>query len=235
MREFMLDGRVSSAAKFVRQGAVFADIGTDHAHLPIFLLECGRIERAVCSDINEGPLASARHNAAEAGLLDKTEFVLCDGASALSDKGITDYAICGMGGELIRDIISSAPELHREGINLVLQPMSKAADLRSYLYGAGFDIVAEAYSHDAGKYYVTLLARYTGTPVSISDTEALLGKREALHIGREEELGYFKSKLRSLKKTAEGKIRGGEDNPREIPLLASVAERISELSHQFLQ
>ena len=235
MSDTRIRARLLSAASLVRQGALFADIGTDHAYLPIFLLSEGKIDSAFATDINEGPLSKASENIREAGFCDRVELMLTDGAASLSGRGITDYAICGMGGELIADIIESAPHLYHSEVNLILQPMTKEAHLRRFLYTSGFSVVSESYSYDAGKYYVTLLARYTGTPVSISDTEALLGKREALHIGREEELGYFKSKLRSLKKTAEGKIRGGEDNPREIPLLASVAERISELSHQILQ
>ena len=225
----VLNARLRSAADFVRQGAVFADIGTDHAHLPIFLLECGRIERAVCSDINEGPLASARHNAAEAGLLDKTEFVLCDGASALSDKGITDYAICGMGGELIRDIISAAPELHREGVNLVLQPMSKAADLRSYLYGAGFDIVAEAYSHDAGKYYVCLNAVYTGKAKSITETDAELGLENVKIINKEVQKLYLLGKKRSFQRAADGKRQGGECADHELLILEEINKMLEHM------
>ena len=103
-----LDKRLLSCADYVRAGAVFADIGTDHGYLPLFLLRSGRIERAYLSDVNEGPLSSARANAASEGLLDRCEFTLADGAAALSGKGITDYAICGMGGELIASIIDAA-------------------------------------------------------------------------------------------------------------------------------
>ena len=63
-----INARLLSAAELVRQGAVFADIGTDHAYLPLFLLECGKIPRAICADINEGPLNSARENAKAQGL-----------------------------------------------------------------------------------------------------------------------------------------------------------------------
>ena len=90
-----LDKRLLSCAGYVRAGAVFADIGTDHGYLPLFLLRSGRIERAYLSDVNRGPLSSAERNARDEGFYDKCEFILTDGAYALRDKGITDYAICG--------------------------------------------------------------------------------------------------------------------------------------------
>ena len=82
--------RLLSAAEFVRQGAYFADIGTDHAYLPLFLLKEGKIPRAVCADINRGPLESAQKNAEAEGLSDKIKFFLADGAASLSDEGISD-------------------------------------------------------------------------------------------------------------------------------------------------
>ena len=128
-----LNARLLSAAEMVRQDAIFADVGTDHAYLPLFLLEEGRIKRAFCSDINKGPLDSARRTAAERGLEDKITFVLADGATALRDKNITDYAICGMGGELIAKIIEDSPHLYDTDVHLIIQPMSRQAILRKFL------------------------------------------------------------------------------------------------------
>ena len=46
MRDSTLNVRLLSCAGLVRQDAVFADIGTDHAYLPIFLLKSGVIAKA---------------------------------------------------------------------------------------------------------------------------------------------------------------------------------------------
>ena len=217
--------RLLSAAEFVRQGAYFADIGTDHAYLPLFLLEEGKIERAVCADINAGPLESARNNAEEYGLSERILFRLTNGAIGLSDMCITDYAICGMGGELITEIIEASEHLKRPDVRLILQPMSKQAHLRRYLAACGFATVGESYSYDSGKYYLCLAAEYTGEPVEIDDFEAEFGTPSFAADLSPEMKGYFDEKIRALEKAARGKIKGGETFPAELKLLNEYKER----------
>ena len=220
--------RLLSAAEFVRQGAYFADIGTDHAYLPLFLLEEGKISAAVCADINEGPLKSAKNNAEEYGFSDKIIFCLTNGAAGLSDMGITDYAICGMGGELIAEIIEASEHLRRRGVRLILQPMSKQSHLRRYLARRGFSTVGESYSYDAGKYYLCLAAEYTGECREIGDFEAEFGNNLTRASFSPEKQGYFDEKIKSLEKTAKGKIKGGEEYPPEARLLKEYMERTTK-------
>ncbi len=224
-----LGKRLSSVAELVRQGAVFADIGTDHAYLPIFLLKEGIIHRAVCSDINPGPLESARRNAASAGLTDRMEFVLCDGAGALWDKGITDYAVCGMGGELIADIIEAAPHLRSPDIQLILQPMTRQSVLRRYLFSHGFSVVAESYSSEDSRHYVTMLVRYTGAARMLTDLEAEIGTDPMNYVNKTSQIAYLEGKIAALNKVIDGKIQGGKDAFGERELLSKIKSAADEI------
>lgn len=215
MKNFTLDTRLECAAKFVRQGARFADVGTDHAYLPIFLLKSGKIEYAVCSDINEGPLNSARENAREAGLSENIEFILADGADALSKKELTDVAICGMGGELIAQIVEKAHFLKDEKIQLILQPMSKFAYLRSTLTRLGFEIFSEEYSSSQGKMYVTFSVFYTGCVREIDEFEAEFGNEKFLKDVSDVQYAFLKKRAEALLRAANGKAEGGIENPEE--------------------
>ncbi len=224
-----LDKRLLSCADYVRAGAVFADIGTDHGYLPIFLLKEGRIERAFLTDVNKGPLASAMEHVRAEGLSDTCEFMLTDGAAALSGLGITDYAICGMGGELIAAIIGAAPHLKTHGTRLILQPMTKQAYLRSYLASKGFSILSERYTFADGKYYLTILAEYDGEIATLDKIEAELGKNVPHDGDRDEYLGYLEARKNAYVKAKEGKQRGGLDSSEESEILRAISDKITEL------
>ena len=209
MRDTVVDARLASAAGLVRQGACFADIGTDHARLPLFLLSEGRIAWAYATDVAEGPLSRAREAIEHAGE-SRCETVLCDGAAALAGRGITDYAICGMGGELIARIISAAPHLRDASVRLILQPMTRAAHLRRYLAENGFCILREVYSIAASRPYVCLLVEFRGGYRAISRTEAEIGTPEDPRDAAFR--AYAQQRVRALKKEASGAGKGGQGN-----------------------
>lgn len=173
-----LDGRLLTAAKMVRQDSVVADIGTDHAYIPVYLIERGIARFVIASDINKGPLERARRSAEKYGVTDKIRFALSDGLAGVEPErdGVTDIVICGMGGELIARIIDESDYTRREGVRLILQPMSSAYELREYLAKAGFKILDERLSRAAGKIYTCMLVEYDGQTREFSDLELLLGK-----------------------------------------------------------
>ena len=231
MKEINISPRLLSAADFVRQDAILADIGTDHAYLPLFLLGAGRIKRAFCSDINEGPLATARANAAEQGLSDKIEFTLADGADALAGKGVTDYAICGMGGELIADIIARAREMRDPDVRLILQPMTKRGELVGYLYSHGFAVECESYSSDAGKHYVTLLCRFVGECREIDEYAAEFGTSTTPCKNIKAKKAYLCSRLAIYQKRLLGVSRsknGGTDYSAHVAYIEKLIEEIEK-------
>ena len=222
-----INKRLLCCASLVRDGAVLGDVGTDHGYLPIYLLKVGKIDRAVLSDINEGPLSKARENVSENSLCDKCRLVLCDGASAISDLGITDYCIAGMGGELIASILSKAPHLKDGAIRLVLQPMSRPEALRAFLWDNGFRIITEQYVVDDGKKYVCICAEYKGEPVDYSVADSYFGKEECFLNVSPAMLEYMNERKCALLRMIEGKHRGGIDARDDEELFSELVRRLS--------
>ena len=212
-----------AAADLVRQGAVLADIGTDHALLPVFLCQNNKISRAVASDIGEGPLAAARRQVEMAGLGEKIKLHLGDGLDGLDGEGVTDVAICGMGGELIADILARAPFVRDARIRLVLQPMTHARDLREYLAREGFAIVEERLALAAEKSYFVLAAEYTGVPYALSPIEAVLGKDNLAHRAHDALfVRMLEKEIKAQRKRYEGLRAGGVPDGEADALLYSL-------------
>lgn len=225
MRETELDARLLAAADLVRQGACFADIGTDHARLPLFLLARARISFAYACDVAKGPLASAEAAIAAAGEGGRCKTVLCDGAAELGGLGISDYAICGMGGELIARIISDAPGLSDPSVRLVLQPMTRAAHLRRFLAENGFSILGERFVIANRRPYVCISAEYTGRFCEISGIEAEIG---AYPDRSPAFLAYAKARASALRKEALGAAHRGESSEA-----GKIADGIDGIIKQF--
>ena len=230
MNNFTLDARLATVAALVRRGARFADVGTDHAYLPIHLLDEGLIASAVASDIAEGPLASARANVLAAGYGERVTLVLTNGLVGLDGMALTDIAICGMGGELIADILTAAPFVKDPAIRLILQPMSRAEVLRAYLGREGFAVTAERYAIAADRAYLALALSYTGEPYEVDPVRAVLGD-PALRLQEDAVAfsAYLDAREREALRRLRGKRSGGLATDAEDALLSAIKEERERL------
>ena len=154
-----LTPRLRTIAELVPQGAVFADIGTDHAYLPTWLLLNDAINHAIAADINEGPLERARETAKKYQVESKVDFRLCDGLSDIREGEANVIAIAGMGGDTIAHILGQAPWTKNSKITLLLQPMTSHQDLRQWLFENGYSIEEERISREGEKLYTILCVR----------------------------------------------------------------------------
>lgn len=162
--------RLYAIASMVPQGAFFADVGTDHAYLPIYLAENNLIFHAVAADINRGPLLRAKGNIKKYNLEEKIDTCLSDGFEELDGNSFDTASIAGMGGILIARILEKAPR----GKLYILQPMRDAHFLRAYLSSNGFELVDEKLAEEGNKIY-TVIAVRDGQGV-LSEKELYLGK-----------------------------------------------------------
>ncbi|MBQ3792066.1 MAG: SAM-dependent methyltransferase, partial [Clostridia bacterium] len=124
-KTMVLDERLAMMASLGREKVPLADIGTDHAYLPIRLLLNDPDRVAMATDIRPGPLEAARRNARLYGVEDRIDFRLADGflGLPLTEKGIRDIYLCGMGGETIAGILKASGKNLPEGTRFYLQPM----------------------------------------------------------------------------------------------------------------
>ena len=138
-------------------GKRIADIGTDHAYIPIYLIENNLSDYVIASDIRKGPAEIAVSNISEHNLSDKIEVRIGGGLSVLKENETDTIIIAGMGGQLISEIIDGNIQLAKK-CRLVLQPMNAQYELRKYLIKNGFTITNEDIAIEGFKVYNILNA-----------------------------------------------------------------------------
>lgn len=154
-----LTPRLLSAARQVAPGAKLADIGTDHAYLPVRLLLDGVIDHAIAADLRAGPLNRARETARQHGVEGNISFRLCDGLSDIRPEEADTVVIAGMGGDTIAAILGAAGWTRERGIRLLLQPMTAQMHLRQWLWEQGYAIERECISKEGKRLYTLLCVR----------------------------------------------------------------------------
>lgn len=219
------DDRLLSAIPYLREGGVIADIGTDHAYLPIEVCRRGICRRAVACDINEGPIRSARSNICAAGLSGQIDTLCTDGLHGVETYAPDDIVIFGMGGELVVRILREAPWVQNASVRLILQPMSRAEVLRRYLWETGFTVIGETISR-ADRLYQTVCACYTGVPEPFDDAELLVG-RDRFLLASPLAGDLLRQKIAVLEQIVAGKHAGGAGTAYEDGLIRSLRNKLS--------
>ncbi|MBQ7107599.1 MAG: SAM-dependent methyltransferase [Clostridia bacterium] len=189
--------RLLIAAELLGQVKSVADIGTDHAFLPIHLIREGIAEKVIACDIAEGPLSVAKANIIKYGLAEKIELRLANGLLGLAPNEVEAITILGMGGETIADILTDAPWVKKSDLILILQPMSCDDRLREYLFREGFEILTEVGVESQNRFYTVMKVRFDGNLPKVGSEYKYIGK--LLENPNDAAITFVKNRLKSLK------------------------------------
>lgn len=215
---FCLDNRLMMCASFVPKGARLADIGTDHAYLPVWLLKQNLISYAIASDVNCRPLQAGKATA-EKYQAENIDFRLGSGLETITEADdINCIVIAGMGGELISELLSKSPLVRKKNIRLILQPMTKPHKLIKYLYSEGFEISEQKTCKSHGKHYTVMTAVYSGNKQKIDEVFSYTGK---LDTKNDCNISYLEGQIKNLEKQGKGDFHYNH-----------IAEKIKELIHK---
>ena len=154
-----LSKRLATVADYIPQGSRLADIGTDHAYLPVNLLKRGIITGGVAGEVVRGPFENAQREIAREGFSDQLTARLANGLRAIEPTDQIDtVAIAGMGGALITQILTQDFDRLAGVRRLVLQPNVGAMQVRQFLMTHGFQLQAEQILSEDGHIYEVLVA-----------------------------------------------------------------------------
>lgn len=225
--------RLKCCADMVPHNARVADIGTDHGYLGIHLLTQGLVQYVAACDLREGPLQSARRNAARYHTEEHMEFFLSDGLQEVKPDSVDTIVCAGMGGDLIIQILSNAPWLCSDRYTLILQPQTGIQDLRTWLGAHGFYEERAELVRDGGFIYCVCRLRFGHgmnlTPGQQFVSPVLLASENPL-------LGEYISRLRqSLERIAAGLSRAeaGAD-PERLSYFRTAVEELKEMEEHYV-
>ena len=218
-RMIQLDARLSLAYDLYDPCDLAADIGTDHAHLPAALLQRGRCQHMILTDLSESALKNARETVIRCHLSDRTDLRAGDGLQPL-EEACGMISITGMGGRTVHDILLEGAGKLR-GASLVLSAHTDLPLIRKAVCRIGYHLDREEPCFCAGRYYLVLRARPGVCP--LTPRELRLGG--PLFESQSSQLIPYLTRRREV---LQDKLRGlvSADKPEES-LIAQVREDIA--------
>lgn len=172
--QMKLTPRLQAVADKVPPGSRVADIGTDHAYIPVYLLMNHMSSGVIATDSRTGPLQAAAETLELFRLKQLAELRLGEGLTVLrKEDGIDVIIIAGLGGDTISSILADGFELLLKDILLILQPMTCVGKVRTWLAENGFAIIEEDIAQEESSFYEVIVARWTGD-ANLIETKYLL-------------------------------------------------------------
>lgn len=168
--------RLQTVADFVQPGARLADIGSDHAYLPVHLAKQGLLTKAVAGEVVRGPYENAVSEIKKEGLENVIMARLANGLAAIkSDDQIDTITIAGMGGTLITQILDAGVDRLRHEERLILQPNVGEDNVRQWLQNHDYGIIAERILAEDGHIYEIIVSDPVDTPTTFNPTQLKFG------------------------------------------------------------
>ena len=218
MNEHTLSMRLERVAANVPSGARLADIGSDHAYLPVALLRRGSISSAVAGELASTPFHAAQRTVRDNDLQAQISVRQANGLAAIEpDDGITAISLCGMGGETIRDILDGGKARLSGRERLILQPNGGEAPLRHWLMDNAYTILNEELVHENRFYYEIIVAERAG-PVAYSAEQLYFGPlqmqaRSPVFLAKWQRALRLKQKvLAGLEQSEQGALHGKQQH-----------------------
>lgn len=170
----MINNRLMAVANYINHNKL-ADIGSDHAYLPIYALQQGMIESAVAGEIVIGPFNAAKENVLKYDLQDKIDVRLGNGLEVIEKGEVDCITICGMGGPLISEILDNGKDKLLDYPTLILQSNIHTEAVRRMLLQQGYMIKDEVIMKERKHVYEIIVAERNVDNTSYTDTELKFG------------------------------------------------------------
>lgn len=171
-----LSKRLKAIADEVKKSDIIADVGTDHAYIPIYLYLSNTVNKAFACDISKGSIDKANENIKKYECENYVITKLGYGLTVIDkDEKLDTIIISGMGGKLIIDILNESKTIVSNSENLILQPQRDINEVRKYIHEINFKIIKEKMLIDENKYYNIIVCK-KGKDILYSETDYLFGK-----------------------------------------------------------